>query len=331
MKSLVLLWLGTQAARPALDADLDAWAAARWLRLAEPAADAPALPGHDDELVGRIEALLEQARIASGSLDDRTARERLAEVERELRAHPELPQAAWLLAEALELGARTEVRAGTTLGRELARRARVLEGPRSETFGAPAKDAPLELTPVSVVVRGLRRSDRLEWDGAASGGRLDTVSGEHHARVVRRERVIWAGWVTVGAGARELTLPLAPAPACSLDDLAGTRIRAGRVAAPSGVRCEHWAVAREAPGGGVEVATCHGSSCGPLLGWKRRYGAVYEGPPQPPPGPGFPVWATYALVGAGAVALGSVALWQSGAFDDPEPGRTRWVFYGPSR
>jgi hypothetical protein len=103
------------------------------------------------------------------------------------------------------------------------------------------------------------------------------------------------------------------------------------VRAPAGVGCGRWAVARPVAEGWIEIASCSGSSCGPLLTWKRHYGAVYSGPPQPPPAPGFPAWATWTLVGVGAAALTAGVLWQSGAFDQPEPGGRRFVFVGPGQ
>ncbi len=118
---------------------------------------------------------------------------------------------------------------------------------------------------------------------------------------------------------------------CSLDDVDGVRLDRGRVVVPAGVLCSGWAVARPRAKGGIEIASCRGSSCGPLIPWKRHDGAIYSGPPQPPPEPGFPAWATWALVGAGAAVLGVGVAWQAGAFDDPKPGATRFEFYGPGQ
>jgi hypothetical protein len=332
-QTLVVLWLGAQAARPAFDADLDAWAQARWVKLAEPAANAPAGLAYDDAIASQVEDLLERARIATGSLDDDTARKRLDDAERSLRAHPELPQSAWLMAEALTVRALVESHApeGVTTSNALLGRARVLEGERAPAFGATGDDSPPALASVSLGVTGLGGGDRLEWDGAARRLPLVTSAGEHHARVLRGERVVWAGWVTVADGATSVAIPAPPVVPCSRDDIGATRIRGDRAYPAADASCERWAVARPARDGGVEVATCSAAGCGPLLGWKRRYGAVYEGPPQPSPEPGFPTWASVALVGAGAVAFGTFVAWQAGAFDDPAPGRTRWVFYGPSQ
>jgi hypothetical protein len=332
-KTLVVLWLGAQAARPALQADLDAWATARWATLAEPKTDAPAGLTHDEALVTRAEELLEQARIASASLDDEVAHARLTEVERLLTDHPEWPQVAWLMAEQLYVHASVESRTigGGPSSREMERAARALDGPRALPFGAAEPAADAEPARVSVALRGPEPKDVVYWNGLPASAPLHLLPGKHHARVIRRGRAVWAGWVQVAPDDHELTLAVPPSVPCSLDDLSGTSLRADQVKPPSSVRCSEWAVARPATGGGVEVATCRGPSCGPLVVWKRRYGAIYEGPPQPPPEPGFPAWASYALAGVGAAALGGFVLWQAGAFDEPEPGKTRWEFYGPSR
>lgn len=325
----MLFWLGTSAAQASHEPELDSWARARWVQLEPPAADAPAGLPYDDALIQRVEELLDQARLAASSLDDSTASERLRAVENSLREHPAMPQAAWLLAEALQIEASIAGRTAPDERPKLLARARALEGQRAAAFGEPAEPrAPsASLLSVSLSTRG---SDQGYVDGNRVGRRFELLPGEHHVRVVRRGRVVWAGWVPVEqAGA--LALPL-PAPvACSLDDLGDVRVSGGRVAVPADVACPRWAVARPAAGGGIEIASCRGSSCGPLIPWKRHYGAMYAGPPQPPPDPGFPAWAGWALVGVGAAVLTAGVLWQAGAFDEPEPGATRFELWGPGQ
>lgn len=324
--AVVLFWLGTSAAQASFEPELDSWARARWVKLAEPAEDAPAGLAYDERLVAKLEELVDQARLAASSLDDATAKERLAEIQRALKKHPELPQAAWLLAEALQVEAGIALRTAPEERTRLIARAAALEGRRAPAFGETG-EATAEPT-VTVSLSAERPGDRIFFDGERVGPKHEAVPGEHHVRVVRRERVIWAGWVDVSAaGALRLPLPR-PVP-CSPDDLEGVTIRGERVRAPRGVACGRWALARPAAGGGIEIASCSGSSCGPLVVWKRHYGAVYEGPPQPAPEPGFPAWASWALAGAGVAALGAGVLWQAGAFDDPAPGKTRFEFYGP--
>src|SRR5687768_10909269 len=103
-KAIVLLWLGT-GSPAAFDADLDGWARARFARLEAPPADAPEGLAYDEAIVQAAEESIEQARIAAASLDVATATKRLAETDELVRKHPELPQAAWLMAERLRVEA----------------------------------------------------------------------------------------------------------------------------------------------------------------------------------------------------------------------------------
>lgn len=328
-KTLVLLWLGSAGAQATHEAVLDSWASARWVELEAPAADAPAGVRYDDALSQKLEELLDQARLAASSLDDATARERLTDIDRTLRRNAALPQAAWLMAEALQVEASIAARSSPDARSKLLERAAILEGRRAPPFGEPSSEptAPTELT---VSLTSARITDQLYVDGQRVSRRVGLRAGEHHVRVVRRERVVWAGWVPVER-AGELGLPIpAPVP-CSLDDLEGVSVQRDRVSAAPSTACARWAVARPAAGGGIEIASCRGASCGPLMTWKRHYGAVYSGPPQPPPEPGFPAWATWALVGAGAAALTGAVLWQAGAFDEPEPGGRRFELWGPGQ
>lgn len=329
-KTLVLLWLGTSAPQATHETALDSWSRARWVQLAPPAEASPEGLIYDDALVSKIDEWLEQARLAASSLDDAAARERLAEVEGALRQHPALPQAAWLMAESLHVEATIAARAAPADRPKLLARAAALEGRRAPAFGEPGDPTAPTSTLSKIAVRGMRSADQLYFDGVPVARRLEIVTGEHHVRVLRRQRVVWAGWVSV-AGSGDVTLPVGSPVACSLDDLEGVSLRMRKVVVPTGVGCERWAVARPAARGGIEIASCRGSECGPLMVWKAHYGAIYQGPPQPPPEPGFPAWATWALAGAGAAVLTTGVLWQAGAFDEPEPGATRFVFNGPGQ
>ncbi|HTV18265.1 MAG TPA: hypothetical protein VMG12_06330, partial [Polyangiaceae bacterium] len=90
---LVVLWLGTEPELAERRADVAAWASTRHWR-AEPLR--PATVNDDAALVDQIEALLEEARAAAPAPGTPPALER---AEALLLEHPELPQAAWLLAE----------------------------------------------------------------------------------------------------------------------------------------------------------------------------------------------------------------------------------------
>lgn len=327
--ALVLIFVGGSA--DTHQADLDAWARARLVELRAPEPDSPAGLGYPSELAARIEELLESARLLSATLDDAGALQRLGRTERLLADHPELPQAPWLLAEVLDLRATIAERSGGSDAAELRRRAAALAGGRVGAYapGAAAGDPSVPAPAAQRAVSGLSSGDTLYWDAERSGDKLSTPPGLHHARVLRRGRAVWAGWVEVSADQRAIALPVPAPAACSLDDVGATRIVAERVVPPRTARCARWAVARPGSAGGVEVATCRGAHCGPLLPWKQSFGAVYQGPPQPRAERGFPTWAAITLAGVGAAVVGGVVAWRAGAFDEPDGARTGWRFYGP--
>lgn len=213
--------------------------------------------------------------------------------------------------------------------------------PTSTAHGAtaaPPETAPTPAAPgsqaspalVHVTAGGLRHGDELYVDARRVTARLLLAPGEHHARVIRRGRAVWAGWVHVAPGHSTLELPVAAPVACSRDDLAGTHLAGAHVVVPKGVRCRHWAVALPAAhGDGIRVATCHGSSCDPLLGWQRGFGRDFAGPAQAPQHRGWPGWATYLLTGVGVAATTGFILWRTGAFDQPSTPRTVWRYQAP--
>ncbi|MBK7581476.1 MAG: hypothetical protein IPI67_14860 [Myxococcales bacterium] len=328
--TLVLLWLGATAQQADHTPDLDSWARARLTSLSAPAPDREEGARYDDSVASKLEELLDQARLAAASLDDAAARERLAEVDRTLRAHPELPQSAWLMAEALNVQGQVAARTDPTAEQAFVSRATALEGPRAPAFGETtgATTTPPEL--VTVTLPGAQAAAEVHVDGRRVRQRFQIRAGEHHVRVVQRGRLAWAGWIAIEKPGA-LSLPVPPPLPCSLDDFEGTRLGAKKLSVPSHVRCPAWAVARPSASGGIEIATCHDNVCGPLVIWKHHYGAVYSGPPQPAPEPGFPAWASWMLVGAGAAVLTTGVLWQAGAFDERAPGNTRFEFYGPKQ
>jgi hypothetical protein len=332
---VVVLWLGSAASRIDAEPELDAWARARLVQLEDATPAGPASADYDDALVRKIEQLLEQARVATDTLDEATALARLAEAEALIARHPELPQAAWLSAERLlaEAALRDRQKDGADGARALRASARVLGeqrvAPLAETAAAGSGALDAATAPLEVRIAGALPQDRLFWDGRAARTRLKAHSGLHHVRVVREGRAVWAGWTAVPETGGTLTLPV-PAPRhCSLDDLGSTAIRDTRVLAPRAARCRAWAVARPT-GAGIQVATCRGNRCGTLLDWRRGDGGEFAGPPQSAPERSLPAWV-FVAAGIGAAALTGTVLWQSGVFDEPEPAQDRVLFTGPTR
>jgi hypothetical protein len=205
-----------------------------------------------------------------------------------------------------------------------------LEGTRVPAFGASSTDGGAPTPTRDLALEGVASDDRVYIDGRIVSRSAKLTNGEHHARVLRRGRAVYSGWITVTASSRSLALPV-PAPhACGKDDLGTPRVTGDHVQVKSGILCPRWIAARPRTGGGIEVATCSRSFCGPFMPWSRRSGSIYEGPPQPPrkDDGGLPTWAGWLIAGASAAAVTGVVLWRTGAFDGPEPGEEKWQFSG---
>ncbi|MFO7180147.1 MAG: hypothetical protein DIU78_015720 [Pseudomonadota bacterium] len=288
-------------------------------------------PPYSDARVHHIESLLQRARTEAAALAEVQAWSALAEVEAELRAHPELPQSAWLMAERLTLAAKLARTSRPAEAAEMVRRARALEPERAAPFGATDPTGHPEPDAVTITVRGLTARDELVWNGERAVPPLARVPGEHHVRVLRLGELVWAGWVSISPENPTLTLDLPTAPACSAADLAIERTSAEQVTPYPDVACGAWAVVRRGPSG-IELAVCQGSRCGPF---RPDPGALRALRPSPGDAPSRarrpqtgPDWLTIALVGAGAT-LGTVfVLWQAGAFSSTDSPPARFTYTG---
>jgi len=282
---------------------------------------ASSLPGYRGELVLDLEGRLDEARTLASSLDEEHALALLGAVEGELLKHPELPQAAWLLAEhhRIEAAVRREDPNAQSRVTELTLAADALEGPRALAFGAAAESTSAAPARANVSVRDLTVRDGLEVDGQSGGAERQVVPGLHQVRVLREHELVFAAWQELG---REpyVTLGLRPIAACSNEDL-GVDANATAPRAHAPVSCPDWFVARRVPHG-LQLAHCHASSCGPFVPLA----------PSPPEAKPFPPWATATLIGAGAVAAGLVAVWAAGGFEHEPAGPAKTVFvYGGLR
>jgi hypothetical protein len=325
--AIVVLWLGSEPELAERRADIATWAQARQLR-AEPLR--PTGPSYDPALSDEIEKLLEESRTQSTS--PRTP-DALQRAETLLLEHPELPQAAWLLAERYAIEAHalaTDDGVTSTRRAELVSRALGLEGVRALAVGAPAAASDAASPARVPAPHGARPRDRVFIDGLALDSAAEpaqVAAGRHHSRLSRGTLLVWSGWITLEPGPSE-PLPDPTLP-CSSLDLADVDAGATGPEPAPGVRCEHWAVARPSLLGGVELAECSGSRCG---AWQRgaaqreALAGTLDGAPSERGG--WPGWATWSLIGAGAVAATGIVLWQAGAFERDAPG-TEFVFPGP--
>lgn len=286
-------------------------------------------PDYSRARVSEVERLLEQARTGASALAEQQAAAALTEAERILREHPELPQAAWLMAERHAIAARLADNARDPVADELRARARALEPERAVAFG---QDARVETSAGSgrftLEIRGVSAEERIEWDGRELSFPAEVQAGEHLLRVQRGGRLVWAGWVTVTPSEPTLELQLLPrAETCSHAELGATTGGAAGPLPPGGVSCPAWAVLRLSRGR-AELALCRRSLCG-------RWHVDAEPPVLPARADKargsesrIPTWATIAIASAGAAVLTGVTLWQTGAFDREQSGRPRWVYEG---
>lgn len=328
-QTAVLVWLSAASVLPTFRADLAGYAESRWLRLEAPRENAASFrnAAYAPDVVAEVEALLEEARSATASLEQSRALGALERAETRLHEHPELPQAAWLMAEELELRADIEAAApeGASSARALRERAAALEGARALPFSD--RDPHVDLAPPithGVSRDGLEPNDVLEWDGIASAETFAVASGEHHARVLRGGRLLWAGWVGVGEGDTRVHLPVPESPSCSPDDIGSAHIAGGRAIASERTRCESYVLARAHAGGGVEAALCERNVCGKVVIFQRN---AHPAAAASRSERTWPAWATYTLVGAGGVLATGLVLWRAGVFDRKEPGTTVELTY----
>ena len=327
-QTAVLVWLSASSVLPTFRADLDAFAHSRLLRLEAPRENAAAFhtSAYAPDAVAQIESSLEEARNAGASLEQSRALSALERAEHVLREHPELPQSAWLMAEIFEQSATVENTApdGAEAADALRKRAAALEGSRAAPFSDRAPEAEATLASTQrLSVEGLEPGDGLEWDGVPTQPTLMTSAGDHHARVTRAGRLLWAGWVKLAAEVPSVHLPVPETVACSSDDIGRSHLAAGRAVAAANARCDSYVLARARPGG-IEAAQCESEHCGNVVIWEHPQVAAATAPAAKKT-----IWPYAIAATAGALVVGSIVLWRAGAFDQANPStREVWVFNG---
>jgi hypothetical protein len=326
-QTAVLVWLSAASALPTFHADLDAFAQSRLLRLEAPRENAAAfrVSGYAPDVVEQLESALEEARNATASLEQNRAQLALDRADHLLREHPELPQSAWLMAEAWQLAADVESSIGGDASAALLLRTRAaaLEGPRAAPFSdRPEEAAATPLPAQAVTINGIEPGDHLQWDGVEAPGTLtfSTVAGEHHARVLRNGRLLWAGWAKLGAEDAQLALPVPETVPCSADDIGDGHFVSGHAVAAAHARCASYVLARARAGGGIEAALCEREQCGNVVIWERAHAATsaHESKKK--------LWPYAVSIAAAALAVTGVVLWRAGVFDRNGAGTTSvWV------
>jgi hypothetical protein len=279
---------------------------------------------YSPDAVAQVERSLEEARHATASIEPSRALAALEQADRLVREHPELPQSAWLMAEILELSADLEGMAegGAESEEALRKRAAILEGRRAAPFSDRSTTTDIEPGATRLVsVDGLEPGDSLEWDGQVIGAELVTDSGEHHARVTRNDRLVWAGWAKLEASETHLRLPVPETIACSPDDIGQGYLADGRAKPAANARCDSYVLARARATGGIEAALCERNTCGKVLIWEHSRAQRTDAKKN--------IWSYAIAASAGALAVAGIVLWRVGAFDRPGASTSEaWVFSG---
>ena len=296
-------------------AELKAWAATRGLRLVEPGEGGRHAIPIDLGVANRIEEDLKATRDLLAQHDADGTERALARAEGLLRDHPELPQAAWLMAE-VERGwatryARLEPVDAARAARAW-RAAAALDGGRASGVGEPTADADGSVTFGLEVAEG---HGELRLDGErVVPGTVQARPGLHQLVAESDGAVVFASWITLATGTLVRVALPTPEP-CSRADLAQA----------SSVQCPSWlAVRRGQAPGSFRVRTCEGASCGPEL-VVASMEPLHDGHDRAPiEHHRMPKWLTWTLVGAGVVAVGVAAAYTGWWLATPYGQVTSW-------
>jgi hypothetical protein len=330
-----LVWIAPAPPDAAQQRAMAGWARARGVELAPPRDERPPAIPLGLSAADEIEDLLDHARDATAARDAGAVDRATAAAESLLRAHPELPQAAWLMAE-VERARSTRWRriepSDPVAAERDAERADALDRGRVPGLGevtaaTPAPDAQLEVA---------LRDDTQAWlDGRPLLGQTPTLAtraGLHALVVTAGGAPIWAVWIELGPGRTAIDADAPRAPPCSSADAARARL-AGEALDARGVRCARWVAMAPGPHpGSLAIAMCEASQCGALFEWHEAPAWSRPAPVVANDGAGparrWPAWATWTLAGAAAVGVGVGLGLAVAASGTAAPPATRFVTGG---
>lgn len=344
-----LVWMATETADDKQSYALASWSHAHGVLLSGPRGDEPTPLAMDGSVAEGVEELLDRTREALSARDPEAVDLALASAESLLRAHPQLPQAAWLMAE-VERGRAARFRRLQPIDDEAvcraSSRADALDGGRVGALGEESSSPPAASAPVAF---NPGPGEPLTWlwvDGVRFPLNIIALRPGLHAIVVMNAGApVWADWVETGmANSIVRVAEGRPAP-CSRADLARARVIVGATALDidaSAVRCGRWVAALPARkpdspapnssgdtlGGAVLVAQCGAGGCGALIDWSAptpaTWGPLLEREHAERPAGGWPTWATSSVAVAAVVFAAGLAVLASGALHSA-PGATRFV------
>jgi hypothetical protein len=329
---VAIVWLDPEPPDAAQARALAAWAHAHGVLLRPPDDVKPRAIPVDSGRADDVERLLDRARDAIAARDADATDRALADAESALSDHPELPQAAWLLAE-VERARSTRYRRIPPVDEEAAdrawARAEGLDGGRVPGAGEALSIAHPAQATIALSVEPAGATPWLDGRRVATGN-VVTAAGRHALVVTWGDVVVWAGWIETPAGTSAIHFAVPASPPCSAGDVAHARVEAGagptRVDADA-VRCGAWVAALHGrTTDEIAVTSCEGGHCGALSAWRAPIAWTWTPPPDHG-GSQWPTWATWGLVGAGAAVVTGIVLVTSGAFQSA-PTQTRFVSSG---
>ncbi len=325
-----LVWLAPQPPDAGQARSLAAWGRAHGLTFAPPEDARPALLPPAEGVTEAVDESLDRARDAITERDGTAADRALDTAEQALRAHPELPNAAWLMAE-VERARSARFRAVPPTDPSAADRAwlraEALDGGRTAGVGEQASATRAQ---AATLVLEPPAGERASLDGVPVGrGPVTTRVGPHALVVTWDGAPVWATWIDAGAGTSSVPLPSPVPPACSLSaDMATARGVRGAIVVSEDVRCSRWVAATTGllPDA-VRIATCETGRCNALFDWREPPAWTWS-PPASRTRSRRSAWIVGGAIGAGvAVAATVAAVLASGALKAP-PAETRFVTGG---
>jgi hypothetical protein len=306
-----IVWLGEQPADTQAAAALTAWARSHGVSLVPPTDDARTTLTVDLGIAATVEDWLDSARDALTARSAADVDRALAAARSLLDAHPELPNAAWLMAEVERARAARFRRIPPTdleAAERAASRAYALDGGRL----AGAGETQATLPPTATITLQMRaaREEQVWMDGSpATTLAVESRAGPHAIVVTWQGVPIWARWVEAPPGASAIALSELDARACSSADLGPAHLAEGERVEAHLALCAHWvAAAQGLTRGAVRVATCQADRCTPLADWHAA--PLWSQPVQTEHKhrSGWPAWATWGLVGTGAAVVSGVVV-----------------------
>jgi hypothetical protein len=356
-----LVWISPAPPDAAENKALSSWALAHGVTLVAPRDQRPAAIAVDLGVAEPVEELLDRARDAIAARDGEGVDRATSTADAWLRAHPELPAAAWLMAEVERARATRWRRIAPEDVEAAARswaRAEALDGGRIPGIGEIAGAEHAATATVSLELPGdddARLDGRpLPRDGAKSDEAIAargttrvvaTRAGPHALVVTAGGAAVWAGWIEIGPRTSSVAIDAPTAVPCSTAEFArvSNASNASNASATVGasaavdarrVTCGAWlAVSAGKEPGTIRVARCGAGRCDPSAGWPETPAWAREPPPLVTPERGataaqhWPVWATWALAGAGVALAAGVVVVASGGLQGP-PTTTQFVTGG---